>query len=79
MKTDSHDISNKELLEAINSGFTVMENRFQDLEEKVAQNASKIEDVSRKIDGVNNRLDAEIIRRTDEHAVFHKRLEALEA
>lgn len=75
-KTHDGDISNAELLEAVNAGFTAMQQqidtRFGSLEQKVdtliEENASEHASINRKLDSA--------ITRPDSH---DRRLEVLEA
>jgi len=70
-KDDDNDISNKELLNAVSEG-------FNKLEEKIQDNREAIKDLDQKVDSLRNRLDAEILRYTDQHADHEKRITALE-
>ena len=63
------DITNTELLGAISKGFTAVEDKMDNMEQRLGQ----------KIDSVRASLDSEIIRRADEHGVILKRLDTLEA
>lgn len=78
------DITNAELLKAISSGFTSVEERFQRIEERLdgmptKESLDNLEQrLSVKIDGVRNSLDSEILRRTDEYSKLIKRITVLE-
>jgi len=52
----------------ISKSFTAVEKRIDDVEQHLGQ----------KIDGVRNSFEAEIIRRTDEHIIYDKRIKHLE-
>jgi len=71
MSKDNNDISNKELLNAVSDGFSKLEGKIQD-------NREAIENLDHKVDSLRNRLDAEILRYTDQHADHEKRITALE-
>jgi len=77
-KDDNNDISNKELLNAVSESFDGMEKRFDSVEKKIQDNREAIRDLDHKVDSLRNRLDAEILRYTDQHADHEKRITALE-
>jgi len=82
MSQKNNDISNKELLDAVSDSFDSMEERIdnleQRLEKKIDDNREAIKNLDHKVDSLRDRLDAEILRYTDQHADHEKRITALE-
>jgi len=98
-KDDNNDISNKELLDAVNDGFNKLEEKIDENHKAIASNREEIQknreaiasnreaiqnnreairDLDQKVDSLRNRLDAEVLRYTDQHADHEKRITALE-
>lgn len=71
----SKEITNEELLQAISGGFTNVEKQIAEVRDELKQTEKRL---SKKIEGMSNRLDNEIIRSTDKHADHEKRITALE-
>ena len=79
------DITNADLLAAIGKnaeGIQKNEKLIKGVSGQVAKNAEAIEqtkmELGHKIDSLERRIDGEVIRRTDEHAAFDRRIRGLE-
>lgn len=72
------DITNAELLGAINKGFTAVEEKIGEVKNELRLQGMRMDRVSQKVDSIGNRLDAEILRRADEHGGHENRIKHLE-
>ena len=75
---DMEDITNTELLDAINKGFTAVEEQIREVKHDVGLLTMRADRIKQKVDGISNRLDAEVLRRTDEYAIHERRIKHLE-
>jgi predicted nucleic acid-binding Zn-ribbon protein len=85
MTSDNNNISNKELLDAVSDGFSKLEEKIDKNRKAIAsnreaiqENSEAIKNLDHKVDSLRNRLNAEILRYTDQHADHEKRITALE-
>lgn len=85
MKTKT-TITNQELLNAINKGFNGVQGQIDGLQYQIDNINDQLDEIkyevrknSQDIRSLSNRIDAEILRRTDEYTLINKRLLILEA